>query len=206
MQEYIIELSKYFINIVMILYTLTCFYAFRYRRESERKGIYILQTVLMFAVQIMCFLNLTLVSEDIQYLFFFMFILLFLFASVTLVTMIYERINRFLLNNMCMLLGVGLLMVSRLSFDKAIRQYIIVLASLTLSLFIPFLMGKIHFFKKLTWLYAAVGISFLSTVLILGSGRSPAEGNGNALQYSCLENPRDREALAVHGVARVRHD
>ena len=26
---------------------------------------------------------------------------------------------------------------------------------------------------------------------ILGSGRSPGEGNGNPLQYSCLENPMD---------------
>ena len=29
---------------------------------------------------------------------------------------------------------------------------------------------------------------------IPGSGRSPGEGNGNPLQYSCLENPTDREA------------
>ena len=29
---------------------------------------------------------------------------------------------------------------------------------------------------------------------ILGSGRSPEEGNGNPLQYSCLENPMDGEA------------
>ncbi|MCH3754006.1 hypothetical protein LZB89_09000, partial [Campylobacter coli] len=29
---------------------------------------------------------------------------------------------------------------------------------------------------------------------ILGSGRSPGEGNGNPLQYSCLENPMDRGA------------
>ena len=34
------------------------------------------------------------------------------------------------------------------------------------------------------------------------------EGNGNPLQYSCLENPMDRRAwwATVHGVARVRHD
>ena len=34
-------------------------------------------------------------------------------------------------------------------------------------------------------------------------GRSPGEGNGNPLQYSCLENPMDRGARwsAVHGVA-----
>ena len=39
---------------------------------------------------------------------------------------------------------------------------------------------------------------------IPGSGRSPGEGNGYALQYSCLENPMDREAwwATVHGVAK----
>ena len=44
--------------------------------------------------------------------------------------------------------------------------------------------------------------------LIPGSGRSPGEGNGNPLQYSCLENPMDRGAwqATVHGVTRVRHD
>jgi len=36
------------------------------------------------------------------------------------------------------------------------------------------------------------------------SGRSPGEGNGNPLQYSCLKNPMDRRALqaTVHSVAK----
>ena len=44
--------------------------------------------------------------------------------------------------------------------------------------------------------------------LIPGSGRSPGEGNGNPLQYSCLESPVDRGAwrAIVHGVTRVGHD
>ena len=44
--------------------------------------------------------------------------------------------------------------------------------------------------------------------LIPGSGRSPGEGNGNLLQYLCLENPMERGAwqATVHGVARVGHD
>ena len=43
---------------------------------------------------------------------------------------------------------------------------------------------------------------------IPGSGRSPGEGNGNPLQYSCLENPMDRGVwqATTHGVARVGHD
>ena len=40
--------------------------------------------------------------------------------------------------------------------------------------------------------------------LIPGSGRSPGEGNGNPLQYLCLENPIDRGAwqATVHSVAQ----
>ena len=43
---------------------------------------------------------------------------------------------------------------------------------------------------------------------ISGLGRSPGEGKGYPLQYSCLENPTDRGALwaAFHGLRRVRHN
>ena len=43
---------------------------------------------------------------------------------------------------------------------------------------------------------------------ISGCGKSPREGNGNPLQYSCLGNPMDRGAwrATVRGVVRVRHD
>ena len=42
--------------------------------------------------------------------------------------------------------------------------------------------------------------------LIPGLGRSPGEGNGNPLQYPCLENIMDRGAwwAAVHGVTKGR--
>ena len=41
---------------------------------------------------------------------------------------------------------------------------------------------------------------------IPGSGKSPGEGNGNPLQYSCLEHPMDGGAwwAAVHGVIKSR--
>ena len=41
---------------------------------------------------------------------------------------------------------------------------------------------------------------------IPGWGRSPGEGNGNPLQYSCLEDPVDRGAwwVSVHGIAKSR--
>ena len=41
--------------------------------------------------------------------------------------------------------------------------------------------------------------------LISQSGRSPGEGNGNPLQYSCLENPLDRGAWQATVHERVGH-
>ena len=43
---------------------------------------------------------------------------------------------------------------------------------------------------------------------IPGSGRSPGEGNGNPLQYSCLENPMDRgeELGGLQSVGRKESD
>ena len=43
--------------------------------------------------------------------------------------------------------------------------------------------------------------------LIPGLGRSPGEGNGNLVPYSCLENPMDRGTwwATVHGISK-RHD
>ena len=47
-------------------------------------------------------------------------------------------------------------------------------------------------------------IKAADTGLILGSGRSPGERNGNPFQYSCLGNPMDRGAwqATVHRVAK----
>ena len=44
--------------------------------------------------------------------------------------------------------------------------------------------------------------------LIPGSGRSPRGGHGNPLQYSCLENPKDRRAwwATVQRSQRVGHE
>ena len=55
-----------------------------------------------------------------------------------------------------------------------------------------------------------VGIFCVPDVgLIPGSGRVPGEGNGNPLQYSCLENPHGQKRLVGYspwGSQRIGHD
>ena len=137
MQEYVIELSKYFIAFFMVLYTASCFYTFRYPVGEKHRGVFILQDLLMFLVQVLCFLNLSLVSGDFQYLFFFAFILIFLFATITMVSLIYENINRLLLNNMCMLLSVGFIMLCRLDIAMATKQLLAAAGASGIALVIP---------------------------------------------------------------------
>lgn len=132
------------------------------------RAFFVVQNILLFLLDTMMFVTLALVNEDEQTFVFYGFVIVFCFAVLTMVGMIYEEANRLLLNNMCMLLSIGFVMLTRLSFDKAIRQYVIVLLSLIVSLFIPFILQRVHFFKKLTWLYAALGILLLSVVLVMG--------------------------------------
>ena len=68
----------------------------------------------------------------------------------------------------------------------------------------------ISYYSKLAVWFLSQMVDNPSTVqgLITGSGRSPGEGNGKLLQYSCLENPMDRGACqaAVHGIRKSEHD
>lgn len=169
MQEYFVELSKYFIAVLIALYTFFSFFVFRFKEEARRKWIYAGQGILLFLIQLFCFLTLYYKSKNADYLFCYAFVQIFLFAAMVLTRQIYERINRLLLNNMCMLLGIGYVLLSRLSLKRAEKQLAIVIVSFIISLFVPMLIAKIKFLRKLTWLYASVGIFLLSAVLLLGN-------------------------------------
>lgn len=167
MQHYITELSKYGIAAAMILFTIVSVLGL-FLKENRQRALYVWQCALMFLVQLLCFLDLAIVSGKLEYVFFYVFVQIFLLVMAIMVPMIYEDVNRPLLGGMSMLIGVGLCIVSRLNFNRAVRQYIIALISLIIALLIPYLFSRIHFFKKLTWAYGILGIAMLSVVLILG--------------------------------------
>ena len=58
--------------------------------------------------------------------------------------------------------------------------------------------------KSMAWGFRASACDVGGLGSIPGSGRSPGGRNGNPLQYSCLENPMDREAWqsTVHGITK----
>lgn len=168
MQEYIVQLSKYFIIIFMAFYTYEGFAVFRFKEESHRSGIYVRQYILLFFIQFTSFLTIFLRSGNPEYLFFYGLVQLLLFGIISMTHMLYPKSNRLLVNNMCMLLGIGFIIISRISFSRAMKQFVIVLISMVIALFVPYCLEKMKFLKNLKWTYALLGVASLSGVLILG--------------------------------------
>ena len=168
MQYYVVEFSKYAIALLMGIYTLEAFLALGKKRDSEKTGVYVRQDMYMFVIQFLAYLSLCLQTGQIEYLFFYAFLQIALFSTIVLYQMIYPKCNRLLVNNMCLLLSVGFIMLTRLDYDKAVKQFFIVVVALVAALIIPFFVHKLRFIKHLKWLYGIVGISALGIVLILG--------------------------------------
>ena len=169
MELYITELSKYFITLFIACYTLECFLVFRFSDEERRRGGYIRQNLWMFLVHFSCFLVICFETGKIEYLLFYVLQQILLFSTVMLFRMIYPKGNMLIVNNMCMLLSIGFVILTRLSYERAIKQFFIVTSSIIIGMAIPFFIRNLKFLKSLTWIYAGVGIVSLGIVLILGS-------------------------------------
>ena len=168
MQYYVVEFSKYAIALLMGIYTLEAFFALGKKRDDEKNGVFVRQNVYMFLIQFLAYLSLCLQTGQIEYLFFYAFLQIALFSTIVLYQMIYPKCNRLLVNNMCMLLSIGFIMLTRLDYDKAIKQFFIVVVSLVVALIVPFFVHKLTFIKHLKWLYGVIGIAALGIVLVLG--------------------------------------
>ncbi len=179
MELYVSEFSKYVIALLIALYTYESFAVFRFQTEEKRSGMYFRQNIFMFLIHFSCFIVICFETGDITYLFFYAFQQIVLYAASVLYKMLYPKCNRLLVNNMCMLLSVSFVILTRLSYDKAKKQFIIATASLIVALIIPFFVHKIKFLKNLKWVYGATGIAALSVVLILGQTTY-----GSKLSYS----------------------
>lgn len=182
MEQYVVALSKYFIAIFIAVYTYESFSVFRFREERRRRGIYTRQVLLLFFVHFTGFLTICIKTGDLQYLFFYAFQQLAVFALIVLFELLYPTANKLLINNMCMLLVIGFIMLTRLDMGLAIRQFVIAVLSAAVAMCVPWLFRRykeIREVKRLSLFCAVLGIVPLGAVLILGGTTY-----GSKLSYS----------------------
>ena len=163
----VVELSKYVILTLMIVYTFFCFYMVKKQNEEEKKESLRKQLTLIFFMDFTAFLVIFLKTYDIRVVIFYGEMMAYFAIVQILYRLIYKKASMLLLNNMCMLVSIGFIMLCRLNIDSATRQLVIVAGGSAIALVIPVIIRKMKFLKNLTWVYAGLGIVLLAAVFLL---------------------------------------
>lgn len=168
MVNIIVELSKYVMIVMMAIYTFECFAVFGFEDKDTQSGILLRQNLLMFMTHFVAFMVMYLQTEEKKMLLFYgMQVILFLVILVAY-NLIYPKISRLVVNNMCMLLAIGFIMITRLSYSLAVKQFLIAAAAVVISLFVPVIIRKVKVLSEWAKLYAAAGIVMLALVVVAG--------------------------------------
>lgn len=170
MASIIIQVSKYIILFLFLGYIFGAFYVFRYGKQPEKqKIIYNIQKVFLFAIHGLGYLCLYLQDNNTELVGFYLMQVVLLCIIFMFYHFMYKRCSVLLLNNMCMLLVIGMIMQTRLSFDKAFRQFVFIAIGSVIMLIIPLFLQKGSLFRKFTALYFGVGVTLLAVVVAIGS-------------------------------------
>lgn len=169
MTNILIELSRYLIIIAIAIYTYKGFAIFRFSNEADKNTVLRVQNQLMFAIHFMAYMILFLTTGKLDIIIVYFAQVIFLSAVIALYRVIYPKASRLIINHMCMLLAISFIILTRLSYTKAIKQFRIVIVSMLITIFIPYLIKKIKFLDKIGYVYAGIGIGLLGLVAIAGS-------------------------------------
>lgn len=134
MVNIIVELSKYLMILLMGIYTFSCFSIFAHNYESEQKWILIRQNVLMFLLQLTAYVVMYLKKDDPKILTLYAASAGFLLAVILLYRILYPKVSKLIVNNMCMLLCIGMIMLTRLEEENAIKQLIFAAVGVVIGL------------------------------------------------------------------------
>ena len=170
MEHLLVQLTKYLNIFLILIYTYNCFSIFRHSDNTiKQKSVYILQRMIIFLINFCCFFVLYITTDNIQIIGFYLMQLIVLLSIIIMYHLFYNTASELVLNNMVMLLSIGLITLCRLSLNKAMKQLIFMGVGFGAALIIPLVLQKVSVFRKLTWLYAAVGIFLLLIVAVLGA-------------------------------------
>lgn len=169
MVNIIVEISKYLIILLMAIYTFSCFSIFTKEYENDEKAVLIRQNIVMFLMQFLAYMVLYLKTGEKKMLFFYAAQVILLLGVILLYSIIYPTVSRLIVNNMCMLISIGLIMITRLSYNSAVKQFVFAGLGAVIGLIVPVLIRKMKVLIDLTYIYAGVGIAALALVAVFAA-------------------------------------
>ena len=170
MASILVQISKYIIMFLLLIYIFGALYVFRYKNAPEdQKTIYVIQKILMYLIHGIGFVCLYLNGPNIELIGFYIMQVLLITVIFLCFHFLYKKTNILLLNNMCMLLIIGFVMLTRISFEQAFRQFVFVTFGIVLMCIIPLFLKKGSVFRNFSVLYFVVGTVLLGVVTIIGT-------------------------------------
>lgn len=173
----IVETSKYLMILLMAVYTYANFRYVSFGDEERQKRVCGRQIRVMFLIHLLAYVTMYLKTADEELqgmlLAFYGAQVVFFLGYIYLYRLLYRNVSRILVNNTCMLLCVGFIMLTRLSMTKglnqAFRQFAIVVISAAVCFLIPWIMERFWQIYRFQWLYAGFGIGVLLLVWLAGN-------------------------------------
>lgn len=153
--------------LLMAVYTYLNFRYFSVGEEKKRR-LCSRQNRLMFLMHFLAYAVIYIKTEDPRMAAFYGAQVIFFIAYILLYRLFYPNSSRILVNNVCMLLCVGFIILSRLSFERAARQFIIAAVSAVIAWFIPMILGRVWQLSKIPWVYGLTGLGLLTAVYFVG--------------------------------------
>ena len=169
MYNSLISISRFVLVLLLAYYTYVCFGSQRSTiSEDRRESLYFRQSACMYLILLLANAILYLLTFDRQILIMLAQELVFFIATGLIYKFIYKNASVSVTNNMCMLLAISFIILTRLDIQKAQRQLMISFAALTVSCLIPLIIEKFYFLDRLTLCYALLGLAGLSMVAFTG--------------------------------------
>lgn len=168
MVNLVIEVSKYLMILLMLFYTYFNFRYFSCRSEMRKSQMCTMQNRMMFLIHFTAYMIIYLKTDDEKLIVLYLAQLVFFVGYIWGYRLLYHNVSRLLVNNLCMFLSAGFIILTRISFDRALRQFIMVLAAAVATLIIPFLIGHVWQFSRISWVYGGVGLFLLIIVFAAG--------------------------------------
>ncbi|MCR5397819.1 MAG: FtsW/RodA/SpoVE family cell cycle protein [Lachnospiraceae bacterium] len=178
MLHLLVTISKYTIMIMFAIYTYDCFAVLR-RGMSQwrRERMYKKQTTLIYLILLNANAVLLCTTMDFRILIMSLAEMIFIALTLLIYNKIYKGASLSVVNNMCMLLTISFIVLTRLNMNQAIRQFGLACVALVITCLIPLFISKLKFLSYLSFLYALIGIGGLGVVAIAGSTEYGAKLN-----------------------------
>ena len=178
---YLREISKYLIVAFGAFYVFAAYAALAFRRHSNSPWLLGVQFLLGVCARAFGYLAMYSASGELNYLFAAAFAEIIIFAGYFLFRMLLPMGDAQLLQDLSMLLGIGLMMVTRLSFGRGMRQIFFTLIAFVFALALPWLYPRMKRISLLPYGIGVLNILLLSLVLVQG-----AKIHGSKLNFSLM--------------------